>query len=358
MTARKILVIEDESALSELLQLEFGLNGIDVQTAGNPAEAKAFLNSNDFAAVISDLTFPGVQRDQWVKELATYAGTRLTIAMSGDFGVIEHIKANHPQLKAVSKPFRFADLIAMVRTQFVNTTPAESAEKVAAKKSAKMQIAVIDDEPEIRELMSDVIGSDFDVKTFGTAQLFVDAFQSGYDPALIVSDISMPGITGVEMAKLIRTKFVCSTPILLVSGFADKHAMAVALELGHMAVIDKPFSDTTIQNQVAQMIDNAKFDRLIRTVLAEYSMLTDTALQTIEALEKQNEMLEQKLMEVANKSQDGAHLIEYLADLPDNEPSQKFAAELRSNMASFKSHYQEITAKRTAAKGSADKKAS
>jgi CheY-like chemotaxis protein len=203
--------------------------------------------------------------------------------------------------------------------------------------------------------MSDLLGLEYEVKAFDTAQSFVEAFKTGYDPAMIVSDISMPGITGVEMAKLIRTKFMSATPILLVSGFVDKAAIATALELGHMAVIDKPFSDTAIQNQVAQMIDNAKFDSLIRTVLAEYKMLTETALETIEALEKQNQQLEQKLMEAAGKAKDGAHLIEYLAELPDTEPSKKFAVELRQNLDSFKAHYQEITARRGGSKANTSK---
>jgi DNA-binding response OmpR family regulator len=355
MTARKILVIEDESALSELLQLEFSLNGIDVQTAANPAEARPLLQSSDFATIISDLTFPGVDRAEWIKELAVISATKVTIAMSGDVALIEHIKVAHPSLKTVAKPFRFAELIELVRSQFVEVPTVVSMTKNSFGKSARPKVAVIDDEPEIRELMSDLLGLEYEVKAFDTAQSFVEAFKTGYDPAMIVSDISMPGITGVEMAKLIRTKFMSATPILLVSGFVDKAAIATALELGHMAVIDKPFSDTAIQNQVAQMIDNAKFDSLIRTVLAEYKMLTETALETIEALEKQNQQLEQKLMEAAGKAKDGAHLIEYLAELPDTEPSKKFAVELRQNLDSFKAHYQEITARRGGSKANTSK---
>lgn len=62
---------------------------------------------------------------------------------------------------------------------------------------------------------------------------------------LIISDIRMPGIDGVETVKAIRKQAMpgTQTPVIFVTGFADERAEAEAKKLGPLAYLFKPFDN-------------------------------------------------------------------------------------------------------------------
>lgn len=57
---------------------------------------------------------------------------------------------------------------------------------------------------------------------------------------VIVSDIRMPGFTGLDVLCFLRIGRRM-TPIILITAFGDEETRAEALELGAAAVLDKPF---------------------------------------------------------------------------------------------------------------------
>lgn len=60
------------------------------------------------------------------------------------------------------------------------------------------------------------------------------------EPDLIISDIRMPGWTGLEVLESLRDSD-WATPVILITAFGDKETHAEARRLGAAVVFDKPF---------------------------------------------------------------------------------------------------------------------
>ena len=105
------------------------------------------------------------------------------------------------------------------------------------------KILLIDDDPGVLKALSmllKVMG--FEVAAFENSVKAVEQIQdenNHYD--LIVSDLRMPGMDGIDVlkkSKLIRPKL----PFLLVSGHATPEDVSLALSLGAQGFIGKPFN--------------------------------------------------------------------------------------------------------------------
>ncbi|HET7773448.1 MAG TPA: sigma-54 dependent transcriptional regulator [Burkholderiaceae bacterium] len=116
-TPGKVLVVDDEADLRELLSLSLLRMGLDCETAGSVAEARGWLGKPGFALVLTDMNLPdGTGVD--VVELASAAG--LPVAVITAFGSAETAVA---ALKAgafdyVEKPIEFATLKQLIGNVF------------------------------------------------------------------------------------------------------------------------------------------------------------------------------------------------------------------------------------------------
>ena len=71
----------------------------------------------------------------------------------------------------------------------------------------------------------------------------LEAFQ------VIVSDVRMPNMSGIEVLSALR-KTQRTTPVILVTGFDTEDTYATACELGAVAVLDKPIDLEQLRNAV------------------------------------------------------------------------------------------------------------
>ncbi len=101
-------------------------------------------------------------------------------------------------------------------------------------------IAVIDDDEAVRASLEGLIRSlGHAVRTFDSATAFL---ASGAAPDCIVSDVQMPGMTGVELKEALKARG-SNTPLILVSAFADDPATRTRAEqAGVTCLLRKPFT--------------------------------------------------------------------------------------------------------------------
>jgi two-component system response regulator PilR (NtrC family) len=126
MTAPRILIIDDEADLRELLEITFIKMGLDIDSADSIAAARAHLSKRDYALVLTDMRLPDGEGIELVRELA--AGSRNTpVAVITAFGSADNAVA---ALKAgafdyLSKPVALDQLRAMVQSALrLNQAPA------------------------------------------------------------------------------------------------------------------------------------------------------------------------------------------------------------------------------------------
>ena len=119
------------------------------------------------------------------------------------------------------------------------------------------RILVIDDEQVIRELMCEILER-AGYETIGATtshqalELLVD-----HEIALVVSDIVMPGLTGLELLEEVRSRRP-SLPVILVTGAGTYENLSQAVARGADGLVIKPFSHADLQNAVAAALERAQ----------------------------------------------------------------------------------------------------
>lgn len=108
-------------------------------------------------------------------------------------------------------------------------------------------VLVVDDEVDLREIVAselDFMGAHVDQAGNITA---ADSILKQKDIDLIISDIRMPGGTGVELLKTVKARNIFNPPVILITGFADITTEEAYAE-GAEALLNKPFQlDELIQ---------------------------------------------------------------------------------------------------------------
>lgn len=74
------------------------------------------------------------------------------------------------------------------------------------------------------------------------------------EPALIISDIQMPGWTGFNVLQFVR-RTLPNTPVVLITAFGDPQTHHRARELGAAAIFDKPFDLLQLRRVAHGLLD-------------------------------------------------------------------------------------------------------
>ena len=104
-----------------------------------------------------------------------------------------------------------------------------------------MTVAIVDDEPDMRESISQWLSlSGFHTETFPSAE---DALRSiGPDwPGVVISDIRMPGMDGMVFLKRLMGQD-SGLPVIMITGHGDVPMAVEAMRLGAMDFMEKPFN--------------------------------------------------------------------------------------------------------------------
>lgn len=117
-------------------------------------------------------------------------------------------------------------------------------------------VLVIDDNPEIVELVSDILSRDYSVRgVYSASEAF--AFLKTQTPSLIITDIMMPEIDGLSFIKTVREdKYNKHIPIIALSAKIEDQDQIRGYEFGADAYITKPFSAEVLLSIVNRFLIN------------------------------------------------------------------------------------------------------
>jgi two-component system KDP operon response regulator KdpE len=102
------------------------------------------------------------------------------------------------------------------------------------------RILIIDDEPQItRVLRAALSAQGYDVRTANEPEEGLQVFKD-WPPDLVITDLMMPGMSGVDVTRAIRTR--ANTPVLILSVRDHERTKVEALDAGADDYVTKPFS--------------------------------------------------------------------------------------------------------------------
>jgi putative two-component system response regulator len=105
----------------------------------------------------------------------------------------------------------------------------------------KKTILVVDDAPENLDLLVGLLKENYLVKAAINGELALKIAQSSKPPDLILLDIVMPGIDGLEVCRILKdNQSTAHIPIVFLSGQASGEDCERGLEMGGAAYLQKP----------------------------------------------------------------------------------------------------------------------
>ncbi len=163
------------------------------------------------------------------------------------------------------------------------TLPAERNVRIAAARQAEAEtmaykILIVDDEVMMTELLSDHLRDcGYDVLVANSAREALALLQR--QPDLIVLDINMPGMDGLELCRSIREHIVC--PILFLTARVTEQDKINGLQYGGDDYITKPFSLNELSARVAAHLRRDERSRSRPQVLTSSELIVDLSQRTV-----------------------------------------------------------------------------
>lgn len=126
-------------------------------------------------------------------------------------------------------------------------------------------ILIIEDEPElVKVLRSYLEQAGFIVSSSGRGDTGLAAWEQR-QPDLVILDLNLPGMDGLDVARAIRRK--ASTPILMLTARVEEADQLVGLELGADDYMAKPFSPRLVVARVRALLRRAMPEAPARSLL-------------------------------------------------------------------------------------------
>ncbi len=149
----------------------------------------------------------------------------------------------------------------------------------------KTKILIVDDDPFVRDMLAMILQSGgYDTETAEDGEDAVDKYASAPDTGLIISDMNMPGMNGVELIKELRKNKV-DVPIIILTG---NNEISVAVEALNSGASDYLLKDENIQDTIMLSAEKVLEKRQLEK--RNVQLMTDLAVKN-EELEQSNTKL-------------------------------------------------------------------
>jgi len=239
-----ILCVDDDPEVLSVLEEYFTRAGFHVVTATNGVEAMFQVQRCLPKAVILDLFMPRLGGLGALDRIRRLIPEIVIVLVSGVANALEMVTEAGVKVAAtVTKPLDLDRLLGtLVRA---GVAPLKVPPKTAVKepqpapRSARKRVLVVDDEPEIRATLAEYLqGKGFEVLQAAGGEEALRQIP-GFRPQVVLLDIMMPGLSGVETLRRIKA-LPQGTCVVMVSGVEDMDTAKRTLALGAADYVTKP----------------------------------------------------------------------------------------------------------------------
>ncbi len=134
----------------------------------------------------------------------------------------------------------------------------------------KKQIAIVEDEPDIVELITiHLEKAGYSVKSFNDGKSFL-GFLDKNAPDLIILDLMLPDIDGIDICKHIKKKEEFTlVPIIMLTAKSEETDKVLGLELGADDYVTKPFSPKELAARVKAVLRRQGDQKASRKIIID-----------------------------------------------------------------------------------------
>ncbi|MEM1237951.1 MAG: response regulator, partial [Pseudomonadota bacterium] len=154
-----------------------------------------------------------------------------------------------------------------------------------------MKIAIVDDEQDMRQSISQWLAlSGFDTETYPTAEDALKKLGPDY-PGVVVSDIRMPGMDGMQFLKRLMGQD-SALPVIMITGHGDVPMAVEAMRVGAFDFLEKPFNPdrmTQLAKKATQRRRMTLDNRALRKELSDGGALMKKLIGSSPVMERLKE---------------------------------------------------------------------
>jgi two-component system response regulator AtoC len=131
---------------------------------------------------------------------------------------------------------------------------------------SKRSILVVDDDQSVRSYLSDFLAScGYTVECAESGDQAVARLAAGYVPSVIVQDIVMPGISGIEVLESVK-RINPSIPVIILSAAGQIKTVVEAMKMGASDFLVKPFEEQELELAIENVIEKQKLKDEVKTL--------------------------------------------------------------------------------------------
>lgn len=149
------------------------------------------------------------------------------------------------------------------------------------------RILIVDDEIEITEILADLLSDDYECLKAGSAEQALARLREG-EFQLVISDITMPGMSGLEMIPHVK-ELSPDTVVVMISGMQTVESAIGALRLGAFDYLMKPFDLRQVEAVVKRALEHyelvvakQRYENHLEELVEQRTAELDRALNSLE----------------------------------------------------------------------------
>ncbi|MDX2228281.1 MAG: response regulator [Leptolyngbyaceae cyanobacterium bins.349] len=249
--SRQVLVIDADPGLTDRLQAEAPLRGLDLHRAPDLAAARSRLTPQPPDIVLLDLSFPALEEDglTLLREMTEQLPQLPVIVLTGRDSLADRLAVSRLGARQfLHKPASPEQIFQAIAREFARPTRPQA------------KVLIVDDDPVMLATLSAMLTPwGVEVAVLAEPQHFWQMLQT-VSPHLILLDLEMPEINGLELCQVVRQDAHWGDlPILVVTAHTTADSLQQAFAAGADDFITKPVLGPELVTRVLSRIQRAHF---------------------------------------------------------------------------------------------------
>lgn len=252
-----ILIVEDDPAVREMLQLLFDDEGHGTLVAADGHEALELAAQGPTLPdlIIADYNLPkGLSGLEMITRLQEQLQLAIpAIVLTGDISTDSLREIARHGCIHLNKPVRAKELTRLAQRLLAKPSAAHLQPPRRLEKGRPAAIFVVDDDRAVREAMRDLLQeSGYAVELFADGAAFFAGYRPGSEGCLLV-DALMPGMSGIEVIEHLRAEGH-QLPAIVITGNGAVPIAVQAMKAGAVDFIEKPVGHQELLAGVARAL--------------------------------------------------------------------------------------------------------
>ncbi|MEG4317989.1 MULTISPECIES: response regulator [unclassified Microcoleus] len=245
--SHRVLVVDDDVALTECLKAESDDRGFRIKIAPNVAAARSRLAMSMPDLILIDLSFPDTEEDglTLLRELKERSPNLPVIVFTGRDSLADRLAVSRLGAKQFLHKPATTDQIFQAISRILTKTEALQA-----------KVLIVDDDPAVLAHLSALLTPwGLEVITLTEPQGFWEMLLTT-SPNLVIFDVEMPQVSGLELCQVVRQDSQwADLPILVVTAHTDADSLSQAFVAGADDFITKPVLGPELVTRVLSRIE-------------------------------------------------------------------------------------------------------